>query len=29
MARDQKPYQVFVGCPFRTPIRKNYDLLKG
>lgn len=28
MARDQKPHQVFVGCPFRTPIRKNYDQLK-
>jgi hypothetical protein len=28
VARDEKPYQVFVGCPFRTPIRKNYDQLK-
>lgn len=23
-----KPYQVFVGCPFRRDIRKNFDRLK-
>ncbi len=23
-----KPYQVFIGCPFRKQIRKNYDKLK-
>ena len=23
-----KLYQVFVGCPFRRAIRKNYDKLK-
>ena len=23
-----KPHQVFVGCPFSNPIRKNYDRLK-
>lgn len=23
-----KPQQVFVGCPFSNPIRKNYDKLK-
>lgn len=23
-----KPYQVFIGCPFRKAIRKNYDKLK-
>ena len=24
-----KAYQVFVGCPFLTAIRKNYDKLKS
>jgi hypothetical protein len=24
-----KPYQVFIGCPFRKAIRKNYDRLKA
>ena len=24
-----KVYQVFIGCPFRAPIRKNYDKLKA
>ena len=24
-----KPYQVFIGCPFRTAVRKNYDKLKA
>lgn len=28
MPRDQKAHQVFVGCPFRKQIRKNYDQLK-
>jgi hypothetical protein len=28
VARDQKLYQVFIGCPFRAAIRKNYDRLK-
>jgi hypothetical protein len=23
-----KPHQVFIGCPFRKAIRKNYDKLK-
>lgn len=23
-----KPQQVFIGCPFSNPIRKNYDRLK-
>jgi hypothetical protein len=26
--KDQKLFQVFVGCPFRKAIRKNYDQLK-
>ena len=24
-----KAYQVFVGCPFRKPLRSNYDKLKS
>src|SRR6266540_743382 len=23
-----KPQQIFIGCPFRSPIRRNYDKLK-
>lgn len=24
----QKPYQIFIGCPYRKQIRKQYDRLK-